>query len=81
MTYFVYLMYLMYRMTKYFTRTDGIVRVMDCNLATYTIYTTDDIDSLYRRRLQRCVHYATDSLCYGVFQDGGQVVGPVWWYR
>ena len=48
MTYFVYLMY---RMTKYFTRTDDIVRVMDCNVATYTIYTTDDIDSLYRRRL------------------------------
>jgi len=63
MTYFVYLMY---RMTKYFTRTDGIVGMMDCNLATYAIYTTDDIDSLYRRRLQRCVHYATNSLCYEV---------------
>ena len=49
--------------------------MMDCNLATYAIYTTDDIDSLYRRRLQRCVHYTTNSLCYGVFQDGGQVVG------
>jgi hypothetical protein len=56
MTYFVYLMY---RMTNYFTRTDEIVRMMDCNLATYAIYTTDDIDSLYRQRLQRCVHYAT----------------------
>ena len=78
MTYFVYLMY---RMTNYFTRTDEIVRMMDCNLATYAIYTTDDIDSLYRQRLQRCVHYATkQSLFRGTLKMAArQQVCPVWY--
>jgi len=39
----VYFVYLMYLVTNYFTRTDGIVGMMDCNLATYAIYTTDDL--------------------------------------